>query len=284
MSMMEMTRSRDWLDRILAVAILLFAGCVATSHAVEIDKPLTIAAFSDSKKTAAATSDSAKPDVTKPNAKEDANPAKPVAPPAVGTSEERAATALGFVRLHHPELVDLLERLKASNKVEYERAIRDLARTSDRLVILRERHPERYAIELESWKLKSQIQLLSARASLAPNEDLTAELRELIERQLELRAAQLELERSELTERLDRVEVALEAAVSNRQAQLDKQLSEVLHGIEAAREREADRRAKKTSAGKAKRDSKQAKAEGSAKANSAAKPQPKTDSPRSPNK
>jgi hypothetical protein len=199
-----------------------------------------------------------KSEVIKPEAGiGDEKSAKPTAP-TVGSPEERSATALAFVREHHPELVDLLQRLQASNVTEYERAIRELARTSDRLGGMRVRNPERYALELDSWKLKSQIQLLAARASLAPHEDLTAELRDLIARQLELRVAQLELERSELTERLDRVEVALETADASQQTQLDKQLNEVLRGIDVARKREADRRAKKPApaGAKAKRDNK----------------------------
>ncbi len=255
-------KSQSWLA---AMGILIVVGCgcaIAGAKAAEVDKPLVIgqAPVADSKGEKSGPADSAKPDAnseTKSEANVDAKPEAKPAKPTVGSPEERAATALSFVREHHPELVDLLERLKASNVLEYERAIRDLARTSDRLAGLRAKSPERYALELESWKVKSQIQLLAARASLSNNVDLASELRELIERQLEHRSSMLELERSELTERLDRVEVALEAADANRQTQLDKQLNEVLRGIDEARAREADRKAKKPAArGKGKRDNK----------------------------
>jgi len=243
---------------------------VASARATEIDKPLvakpnelrladnagTADDNSSSGKAAKATeTKDAKPAADDKDA--EAKAAKTPAAPTVGSPAERSATALAFVREHHPELVELLERLKASNVAEHEKAIRELARTSDRLSVMRARNPERYALELELWKLKSQIQLLSARASLAPNEDLTSEIRALIERQLEVRAAQLELERSDLAERLDRVEAALQTAQADHQSQLDKQLNDVLRGIDVARQREADRRAKKpATTDKTKRDNK----------------------------
>jgi hypothetical protein len=270
----------------LTSAIAVMVGA-ARIEAAETDKPLAVGRLSPAKvegakaeaKDGARSGDNSpnkievgKSDAAKPSAAEsDASGESKVAKPAVGSPEERSATALSFVREHHPELVELLERLKRSNGSEYERAIRELARTSDRLSGMRARNPERYALELDLWKLKSQIQLLSARASLAPNEDLTSELRALIERQLEVRAAQLELERSELTERLDRVELALQAAETNHQSQLDKQLNDTLRSIDVARKREADRQAKKTppAGNKAKRDKKETK--------KAAKPEGKAD-------
>lgn len=242
-----------------AVASILMLA-VGSAVAFEVDKPLVIglAGSTDSttdKKDGKATGSETTKQAA--DASIESNASKNTAAPTVGSPEERSATALAFVREHHPDLVELLARLKGSNGVEYDKAIRELARTSDRLSVLRAKNPERYALELESWKLKSQIQLLSARASLAPNEDLTSELRALIERQLEVRAAQLELERSELAERLDRVEAALQTAETEHQSQLDKQLNDVLRGIEVARKREADRRANKPAAtAKNKRDNK----------------------------
>ena len=187
----------------------------------------------------------------KPRAKaEDAAPAAgnkatPPAKPPLGSQAERETTALNFLREHHSELVDLVERLKSTKPAEYERAIRELARTSDRLVNLKQRDPERYALELEAWKLKSQIRLLAARASMQDKSSLTDELRTALERQYEVRLKQLELDRADLTEKLQRVETTVDQLQKDHQRQIDKQLETLLRGIDGMRTKAANRNPKK---------------------------------------
>ena len=62
---------------------------------------------------------------------------------------ERESAALLFAERHHPELRGLLDRLKVNNPDQYEDAIADLFRTSERLAGLQARTPERYDLELE---------------------------------------------------------------------------------------------------------------------------------------
>src|SRR6478736_3014044 len=59
--------------------------------------------------------------------------------PALAVTPEREAAAMAFVKQHHPELADLLTMLKAGNQKEYEKAVRELYRTSERLAQIQER-------------------------------------------------------------------------------------------------------------------------------------------------
>lgn len=174
--------------------------------------------------------------------------ATPPPAPALGSQAEREATAMNLLKEHHVELVDLVERLKVSKPVEYERAIRELARTSDRLAVLKQRDPERYALELEAWKLKSHIRLLSARASMPGQSTLAEELRTALERQHAIRLKQLELDRADLTEKLQRVEASLDQLKKNPQTQIDKQLETLLRSIDTMRTKAANRNPKKSPA------------------------------------
>jgi hypothetical protein len=101
-----------------------------------------------------------------------------------GFTPEREAAALTFVRAHHPELAELLDRLKSRRPQEYQKAVRELFRASERLAQSQELQPQRYEMELNEWKLQSRIQLLVARMSMGRTPELEAELRHLLAEQL----------------------------------------------------------------------------------------------------
>ena len=67
------------------------------------------------------------------------------------TFEQLEPDAVAFVQEHHPELVSLLQSLKAMRQKEYEMAIRDIVRTKKRLDALAKRESETHAIELDAW-------------------------------------------------------------------------------------------------------------------------------------
>src|SRR5687767_13810045 len=55
-----------------------------------------------------------------------------------GITPEREAAVMTFVKHHHAELAELLIHLKENAPKEYERAVRDLFRTSERLAQVQE--------------------------------------------------------------------------------------------------------------------------------------------------
>lgn len=144
---------------------------------------------------------------------------------------EREQAALDFAALHHPELVTLIESLKTANPKEYQRAIRELSRTSDRLLGIKLKDSVRYELELEAWKLQSQIRLLAARLTMGPDSELEAQLRDALKEKAENQLKLYKNERETLQSRL---------------MQLDKQIDRVSKSRDQLVQQEFDRLLKTT--------------------------------------
>ena len=175
-----------------------------------------------------------------------ANPTKARAPKAkvkpIEITEEREAVALEFAQQNHPELAKLIAGLKTSKPKEYQKAIRELFRTSERLNTIREKNPERYALEVDAWKLGSQVRLLAARMTMENDPGLEQELRETLGQQADVRLRLLELERDSLNRQLEKVNQRLDTARDSRSTDIESELQKVLHKIDATRA--AERRQK----------------------------------------
>lgn len=139
--------------------------------------------------------------------------------------EEREKVAIAFAKEHHPALERLLNSLRDMDKKEYTKAVRELARVSDRLNSLKQRNPRVYQLQLDIWKANSSATLLSARVELNPyNEKLYEELRAALEkkRTLQRRLLQEELERA--TQRVERLEQNLKRFDEESEAAIERQL------------------------------------------------------------
>jgi len=132
----------------LAAALAIVAGCASLTH-LTADEGIVPIKATASGTPAVLTADGLKP----------AKGPKGLQ----GFTPEREAAALTFVRAHHPELAELLDRLKTRRPQEYQKAIRELFRASERLAQSQEQAPQRYEMELSEWKLQSRVQLLVAR-------------------------------------------------------------------------------------------------------------------------
>lgn len=127
--------------------------------------------------------------------------------PAVAEMDREA---IGFARTHHPELADLLERMRNNNPRAYRAAIQDLSRDRARLERLQDRAPERYEFELKLWTMDSRIRLLAARAIRGKADQSRAELQSLMQQRHDFRLNHLRKERDRLATRLGRVEATIE--------------------------------------------------------------------------
>lgn len=194
-----------------------------------------------------------KPPVQKPAAKQTAS--KPDAPNAKGhekdrtkaqdkskdkaksrdqdksKEKEREAAALAFAGLHHPELTGLVEQLKESNPAEYQRAIRDLSRTRERLAQIEQKEPQRYALELSAWKISSRIRLIVARLTMARDPALEQELRDALAQQAGIRLDLLMLEQEQLKTRLKKLDAQIEKTRTDRDEQAKKDFDTVIRSI-----------------------------------------------------
>ena len=131
---------------------------------------------------------------------------------------EREAAALSFVKQHHPELAELLTHLKESSPKEFERAIRDLYRASERLAQIQERDSISYELELGLWKARSRAQLLSARLHMADDDGIRKELRATLTEEYDLRVRIAERDREKVSERVK----ALDEQIDRLRTQRDK--------------------------------------------------------------
>lgn len=115
--------------------------------------------------------------------------------------------------------------LKEKMPRDYDKAARELFRTSERLARLKDGGDDkRYKLELETWQVRSRAQLLAARLKTRPDDKLEAELRELLEHQYELRLSQLEYERDRAAARLEKVNEQIEQFKQARQQNIDRQI------------------------------------------------------------
>jgi hypothetical protein len=150
--------------------------------------------------------------------------AKPgAAAKALIITPEREAAAITFVKQHHPELAELLTHLKESSPKEYERAIRELFRTSERLALVQERDSEAYDLELSLWKARSRAQLLAARLQMADDPTLRKELRSALEAEYDLRVRVLRHDRERLSQRVRGLDEQIERLGSRREAAIESQ-------------------------------------------------------------
>jgi hypothetical protein len=168
--------------------------------------------------------------------------AKPALPPSASKPDlrptftpEREAAALAFVSAHHPELLKVLEQLKGMQLGEYESAIRQLFQTSEQLSRTKDQDEARYLLDLEEWKIKSRIQLLVARAGLSEDESQDQQLHDLLSKQADLRLARINLERDRATERLKKVEDQLAKVKTDRDAEVEKQFTNLMRSVNKAR-------------------------------------------------
>ena len=150
--------------------------------------------------------------------------AKAKAKQQLAITPEREAAVRTFVERNHAELADLLTHLKENQPREYERAIRELFRVTERLATIQERDATQYDLELALWSAQSQVQLLAAKMKMGGTDELREELRSALETQADARLALLKHERQRAQNRLSRIEGDIAQFQSQRDQLIEKQL------------------------------------------------------------
>jgi len=154
-----------------------------------------------------------------------ANPkkdAKAKAPFSV--TPEREAAVMTFVQRNHAELAELLGYLKTSQPEEYERAIKEIFRTTERLNQIQDRDPLQYELEVAAWTAQSRVQLLAARLKMGSSDELLKQLREALKTQNEAKIALLKHERQKVSDRLSKINSDITRFESDREKVVDRQL------------------------------------------------------------
>jgi hypothetical protein len=163
--------------------------------------------------------------------KQTANEKKSDKPP----ESQREEAVFVLVREHHPDLVELLKRLKATKPKQYEQAVKELSRDAQRLEAAHERDPERYGLDLRAWQLDSRIRLLTAKLSLEDRPELQEDLKATLAERADVRLAQRQLERDRAAARLKKFDEDIVKLTSNREAELKQAFDRLLRVAEKAR-------------------------------------------------
>lgn len=147
---------------------------------------------------------------------------------------EREAVGIRFAEQHHPELTQLLDKLRASRPREFERAIRELYQESERLARVRDRDEAGYKLQLEAWQAKSRGRLLAARMMM--NEEdrrvLREELRANLVEQDRAQLAVMEHERRQLSDRVAKLDGEIEKRKTSQQQTIDQRLENLMKSAE----------------------------------------------------
>ena len=221
---MRLDRLRIWLGVTLVLTSALVVRAIADDKPAKANKP------SDAKTSAAKTS-AEKPD-KKPAVAEKSPTKKPAVTEAAKNDAEpiapkREAAAIKFAQQHHPELAELLSRLKASHPDQYTKALRELDKTRDRLEKVRENDAERYAILLHEWQLDSRVRLLAARITMSSSEELESELRQVLTERHDVRLQLLTYDREKSKTRLLKVDEQIAEHVQNRETSIDREFDRI---------------------------------------------------------
>ncbi len=147
--------------------------------------------------------------------------------------EQMESEAIGFVKEHHPELVSLLQLLKAMKEKEYDVAIRDIDRARKRLEILAKRALETYQIELDSWKIQSKIDLLLAKGFAHDKAFNTRTLRSHLKDQVENQKKRLKNEQADLAKRQQLIVEQLEKLEGHESERVDQQFAALMKRVDA---------------------------------------------------
>lgn len=152
------------------------------------------------------------------------------------TDEAAEKAVLDFVKEHQPELAELLKFMKNKKSKDYKEAMRESRKVRDRLVGMKDRDPELYAVELAIWKNAAQIRLLAASVSAKSNklgQEDRLRLEELVKRENDLNIKRLGVEKARLESRIGQLSTQL----TRRQEQAESVINKSLKTWEARIER-----------------------------------------------
>jgi hypothetical protein len=178
--------------------------------------------------------------------------------PPKGLTPDQQQLALEFAKAQHPELAELLEKLKESKPKEFGRALQDLYRAQQRLSRMSEKTPERFALEISLWKVQSRIRLLAAQMVMEGDTAQDETLKALLSDRRDLKIQLLRLDRARADERL---------------ASLDQQLAELQRDPRGDNENELAKL--KQTAGKQGKAAKKSRSKAPPEGTAPGEPQPK---------
>ena len=140
----------------------------------------------------------------------------------------RALTnVMGFVHENHPKMETMLLALGESKPGYFRAAIKRTGKTLSKMRSIKDKQPKRYAASVELWKVKSEIEILTARLAKQDDPELRSQLDGLVEKFVDKRKRLLEIEKRNMEHRLERMNRLLETIETDRDAFVKKNLRSV---------------------------------------------------------
>jgi hypothetical protein len=152
----------------------------------------------------------------------------------IPVDHQTEAKALQLVQQHLPELNGVLKRLRADQSREYDRAIRDLAKSARKLETAKHRDERLYEIELELLKAQTEVNLLTAKLKVRDSRDHRKQLRVSAARLQQAQIARADYDVDLLRGRLERAKQQFEAAskrLEEKRTHPDQQLEKTYLGL-----------------------------------------------------
>ena len=118
--------------------------------------------------------------------------------------------------MHLPELDAVLARLRSDQSREYDRAIRDLAKSARKLEVARNRDEQLYDLEVELLKAQNQVNLLTAKLKVRDSQSDRDHLRSSAARLQQAQIARAEYDLEQCRDRYERAKQQLDAAKASR--------------------------------------------------------------------
>jgi len=158
-------------------------------------------------------------------------------PAAVDDNADEEAAALKFAKEHHPELAKLLGPMKSARPKEYQKAVRELSRTADRLTRMQTRAPERYAIEIELWKTESRLRLIAVRTAMVDDDERREQIEKLVTDRNALKIKLYEFERDEAKSRITQLDKQIETLKAQESNAVRKEVDRLVNSAKSSASR-----------------------------------------------
>jgi hypothetical protein len=139
---------------------------------------------------------------------------------------------LNWVRQHVPQEISDLQVLKRENPREYEEQLHWIAEKIQHLEHVKQQYPEMYdrlieveKLEHQSWKMAEEIPRIR---DAEKKKQLTAQLRDVLEKIFEIRLEERSLEIKELEKELDKMKALIEKRKAMKDTIINRRLKELI--------------------------------------------------------
>lgn len=159
---------------------------------------------------------------------------KPTPQSPIQVDRETESKSIGLVKAHLPELDDVLNRLRADQPRQYDRAIRDLAKSVRKLELAENRDEQLYEIELELLKAQTQVNLLTAKLKVRDSQSDRKKLRNSVARLHQAHLTRIQYDVELYRQRLARAKQQFDAAqerLETKQSDHEQQLEKSYQGL-----------------------------------------------------